>query len=176
MSMLNKIICLVTGQKRINRWWKRRCKALSYKSGVRALFLKYSYFRASKKLSGGGYIPLSAKIKDCPSFPHGLSGIFVSSGAVIGSGCTIFQQVTIGSNTLKDSKGYGAPQIGNNVYIGAGAKIIGDVHIGDNSRIGANAVVTHNVPDNSTVVLGEMRVFTKSRSMSNNYEAFQKMH
>lgn len=50
-------------------------------------------------------------------------GIFISQGAKIGENAVIFHQVTIGSNTLKDSKGYGAPQIGNSVYIGVGAKI-----------------------------------------------------
>ena len=73
----------------------------------------------------------------------------------------IFQQVTIGSNTLLDSKKYGAPTIGDNVYIGAGAKIIGNVQIGDNVRIGANAVVTKDVPPNTLVVMGTMGYITK---------------
>lgn len=81
-----------------------------------------------------------------------MSGCFISGGAVIGSNCIIFQQVTIGSNTLNGTKFPGAPQIGSNCYIGAGAKIIGGIIIGDNCRIGANAVVTQNVPSNSTVV------------------------
>ena len=46
----------------------------------------------------------------------------------------------------------GAPHIGNNVMIGAGAVILGNITIGDNSIIGANAVVTHNVPENSLAV------------------------
>ncbi|MFI3227531.1 MAG: hypothetical protein R3Y09_08995 [Clostridia bacterium] len=51
-------------------------------------------------------------------------GIFISVGAEIGEGCTIFQHVTIESNTLGDSAKIGAPKIGNNVYIGAGAKLL----------------------------------------------------
>ncbi len=100
----------------------------------------------------GCFIPISAQIGKNITFPHGVCGIFISNGAKIGDNCVIFQQVTIGSNTLKDSKGYGAPTIGNNVYIGAGAKIIGNVTIGDYVRIGANAVVVKDVPANATIV------------------------
>lgn len=81
--------------------------------------------------------------------PH-ISGIVISYFAEIGNGCTIYQQVTIGQESI-GHKGQ-APTIGNNVYIGAGAKIIGSIKIGNNVKIGANAVVTKDVPDNSTVV------------------------
>ena len=94
--------------------------------------------------------------------PHGLNGIFISDGATIGKNCVIFHQVTIGSNTLEDSKGRGAPTIGDNVYIGAGAKIIGRVKIGNNVRIGANCVVVENIPDNCVVVLNKPRILQKS--------------
>ena len=76
-------------------------------------------------------------------------------------------QVTIGSNTLVDSKGQGAPTIGDNVYIGAGAKIIGKVTIGNNVRIGANCVVTKDVPDNTTVVSAPIRFIEKTEKMNN---------
>ena len=66
--------------------------------------------------------------------------------------------MTIGSNTLRDSKSFGAPTIGNNCYIGAGAKIIGNVTIGDNVRIGANCLVAKDVPSNHTVVLQPPRL------------------
>ena len=65
----------------------------------------------------------------------------------IGENCWINPGVTVG---YKDYKG-GMPIIGNNVYIGAGAKILGSITIGDNVIIGANAVVTRNVPPNCTV-------------------------
>ena len=57
--------------------------------------------------------------------------------------------------------GGGAPTIGNNCLIGAGAKIIGNVHIGDNVRIGANAIVVDDVPDNCTVVMNKPRVIVR---------------
>lgn len=70
-------------------------------------------------------ISIDANIASPLVLPHGISGIFISQSANIGKNVVVFQQVTIGANTMKGSKSYGAPTIGNNVYIGAGAKIIG---------------------------------------------------
>ncbi|MCU0802387.1 MAG: serine acetyltransferase, partial [Rhodobacteraceae bacterium] len=77
--------------------------------------------------------------------PHP-QGIVINHQAVIGPNALIFHQVTIGSN------GRGVPVIGGHVDIGAGAKIIGPVRIGDHARIGANAVVTRDVPAGAVVV------------------------
>jgi serine O-acetyltransferase len=92
----------------------------------------YSIYQSSE----GAYIGINANIKNALILPHGLKGIFISGEAEIGENCVIFQQVTIGSNSLPFSKSIGAPIIGNDCYIGAGAKIIGGVKIGDNCRIG----------------------------------------
>lgn len=72
--------------------------------------------------------------------------------AIIGENCKIFQGVTIGSKWSNASCLGEAPHIGNNVMIGAGAVILGNISIGDNAIIGANAVVTHSVPANSLAV------------------------
>lgn len=88
-------------------------------------------------------------IGDGISFPH-FNGIIISWYASLGQNCTIFQQVTIGQEIFKNPNK--APKLGNNVFVGAGAKILGDISIGDNVKIGANAVVTKNVPANVTVV------------------------
>ncbi|HBH94761.1 MAG TPA: hypothetical protein DDX91_03360 [Ruminococcaceae bacterium] len=93
--------------------------------------------------------------------PHGLTGIHISARAKIGTGCTILQGVTIGSNTFADSKKSGFPVIGNNVFIGAGAKIIGGVTVGDNVRIGANCIVVEDVPANSVVVMEKPKIISK---------------
>lgn len=77
------------------------------------------------------------------------SGIVISSTTVIGDNCNISQGVTIGVAGKGENRG--CPTIGNNVYIGAGAKIIGKIAIGNNVAIGANAVVTKDVPDNAVV-------------------------
>ncbi len=111
---------------------------------------------------GGNYIGYTSTFKNIPVFPHGLNGVFISGGAVIGKNCVIFQQVTIGSNTLKDSN-IGAPKLGDNVYIGAGAKIIGNITIGNNCRIGANAVVYKNMPHNSVAVCATTRILQKEK-------------
>jgi len=78
---------------------------------------------------------------------HG-TGIVIGEGVVIGDRLTILHQVTIGNKYA----GGKYPKIGNDVYIGAGAKIIGDVKIGDRARIGANAVVVKDVPAFSTAI------------------------
>lgn len=129
------------------------------------LLLKIYWFFISQ--IKGFQVSLDCEIADNCVFPHGLNGIFISAGAKIGSNAVIFHQVTIGSKTLKDSKGFGAPVIGQNVYIGCGAKIIGNVRIGNNVRIGANCVVTHDVEDNITVVLPQPRIL-KHRLLKNN--------
>lgn len=100
----------------------------------------------------GAYLPPSAQFGNQPCFPHGIHGVFISSGTRVGRNSVIFQGVTIGSNTLIDSATIGSPTIGDNCYIGAGAKVIGGITIGNNVRVGANAVVFKNVPDNATVV------------------------
>jgi serine O-acetyltransferase len=76
--------------------------------------------------------------------------IIVNERAVIGDNCNISQGVTIGQANRGRRKG--TPVIGCNVYIGPGAKIVGAVHVGDHVAIGANCVVTEDVPDHAVVV------------------------
>ena len=71
--------------------------------------------------------------------------------AIIGSNVTLLHGVTIGVSVIGISN-VGAPRIGDNVAIGAGAAILGAITIGDNVTIGANAVVTRSVPADTTVV------------------------
>jgi len=78
------------------------------------------------------------------------SGIIVTPEAIIGDNCNISQGVTIGYSNRGKHKGY--PVIGDKVYIGPGAKIIGNVKIGNNVAIGANCVVVDDISDNSVVV------------------------
>jgi serine O-acetyltransferase len=73
---------------------------------------------------------------------HHFGGIVIHPQAVIGEGCTIYHDVTLGD---LGGRG-GAPRIGNHVLIGVGAKLIGQIEVGDGSRIGANAVVLRSVP------------------------------
>ena len=80
---------------------------------------------------------------------HGM-GVVIGETAEIGDNCTIYQGVTLGG-TGKDV-GKRHPTLGDNVMVGAGAKVLGPVKIGSNSKIAANAVVLREVPENSTAV------------------------
>jgi serine O-acetyltransferase len=80
---------------------------------------------------------------------HGF-GVVIGETAVIGDNVTLFQGVTLGGTGKERGKRH--PTLGDNVVIGAGAKVLGNITIGDDSMIGANAVVIRDVPDHSTVV------------------------
>jgi serine O-acetyltransferase len=120
---------------------------------------------------GGGNISLKAEFEGDVIFPHGCFGVFISQLAHIGKECVIFQHVTIGSNTLPDAKQSGGPTIGDNCYIGAGAKIIGGIKIGNNVRIGAGCVVTSDIPDSATVVCQKPRVILHELPRNNKFIA-----
>lgn len=76
-------------------------------------------------------------------------GIVVNTHAIIGKNCNLSHQVTLGVANRGEHKGY--PVIGDDVYIGPGAKIIGNVHVGDRAAVGANCVVTRDVPEDGVV-------------------------
>jgi len=80
---------------------------------------------------------------------HGM-GVVIGETAVIGDDCTLYHGVTLGGTTWKKVKRH--PTLGNNVVVGAGAKVLGPIEIGDYARIGSNAVVVKDVPDHATVV------------------------
>lgn len=104
-----------------------------------------------------------------PCFPHGPLGVFVSNEAKIGRDAVIFQNVTIGSNSLPDTSNPGAPTIGDRVYIGANAVIVGGVTIGDGCRIGAGAVVYSDMPPNSVAVSAPTRIIEREEPMDNRH-------
>lgn len=86
---------------------------------------------------------------------HG-TGVVIGETAVIGDDCTIYQGATLGG-TGKD-KGKRHPTLGNNVMVGAGAKVLGPFKVGDNSNIAAGSVVLSEIPENSTAVGTPARV------------------
>ena len=91
----------------------------------------------------------AAKIGKGFFIDHGM-GVVIGETAEIGDNCTLYQGVTLGG-TGKDV-GKRHPTLGDNVMVGAGAKVLGPVYIGSNSKIAANAVVLHPVSENSTAV------------------------
>lgn len=106
----------------------------------------------------GSYIALSARFAGPPKFPHKPMGVFIAPKAEIGKNVTIYQQVTIGSNETAGSKGFGSPLIGDDVFLGSGAKIIGNVRLGTGATVGAGAVVVKDVPDGGRAVSPAARV------------------
>lgn len=143
------------------KYWKRREKIMSRNSRtpkiVKLLYLIYlrkaDAFNCAAIATGlrGG-----AHFSESPVLPHGINGIVIHPTCVIGKNVTIMHQVTIGTRKVNKSA-----VIGDNVFIGAGAKILGDISIGNNVKIGANAVVLEDIPDNSTVVGNPARIIRR---------------
>lgn len=102
-------------------------------------------------------LPASARIGKGFYIGH-FGGIIVHSDAEIGENCSIGTGVIIGTRGVGN---VGVPTIGNNVYIGTGAKILGKIRIGDNVKIGANAVVVTDIPDNATAVGVPARILSE---------------
>ena len=102
------------------------------------------------KVLWGIELPRSATIG--PGFYIGhFGGIVISSGAIFGKNCNISHGVTIGLSGKGEKRGI--PVVGDDVYIAPGAKIFGKIKIGSNAKIGANAVVYKDIPENAVVVL-----------------------
>ncbi len=80
---------------------------------------------------------------------HGM-GVVIGETAVIGNNCTVYQGATLGGTGKEHNKRH--PTLKDNVVVGAGAKVLGNITVGNNVKIGANSVVLKDVPDNCTVV------------------------
>lgn len=125
----------------------RKCRYWSDRNILNRIIYKLLYKHYMYKYNI--QIPYNIKIGEGIKIIH-FGGIVINSDVIIGKNLNISHGVTIGK-TLR-GKNKGTPIIGDNVYIGAGAKIIGGIKIGNNVAIGANAVVTNDVPDNAVVV------------------------
>lgn len=101
------------------------------------------------RLKYGWFIPLNVCAEGL-SLPH-VGPIIINCNSKIGKNCRIHVGVNIGTKAGTDNE---APVIGNNVYIGPGAKIFGKIEIGDESAIGANAVVTRSFENGHAVIVG----------------------
>lgn len=150
----------------IDSYWILRKKYLSNSNRL----MRYYYYCQLKRIEqkynadlGISYHDTSSRFASKPFFPHGLNGIVISRKSSIGMNATILHQVTIGTKITTIKSVYKedilAPTIGDNVYIGAGAKVIGNIHIGNNVLIGANAVVTKDIPNNCTAVGNPAKIF-----------------
>lgn len=137
-------------------------EVLLYPSFKALIYYKIAhYFYSKKRYLIARYISEKAKRKTGIEIHPGATigkGLFIDHGvgvvigetAIIGDNVTMFHGVTLGGIGNKSGKRH--PTIGNNVFIGCGAKMLGDITIGDNVKVGANAVILKDVDANTTVV------------------------
>lgn len=110
------------------------------------------FFEFANYLLCSNAVSAKADIGEGTKFWHRGIGCTVHYNAKIGKGCRILPNVMIGSKFAGGMPDAQTPVIGDNVFIGTGAVIVGNIIIGDNVIIGANAVVTKDVPDNHYAV------------------------
>jgi serine O-acetyltransferase len=148
LTALLRQVFLGEGYKYI--FWMRVCRYAQGHSALRFIVFPVARLLLERyKFKLGISIPFITDIDS--GFYIGHFGVIViNAGSRIGKNCNISQGVTLGQANRGQHKGY--PTLGDNVYIGPGAKIVGAVKIGNNVAIGANCVVTKDVPDNAVVV------------------------
>lgn len=115
---------------------------------MRLFFLARLISQISRTLTGIEIHP-GAKIGKRLFIDHGM-GVVIGETAVIGDDCLIYHQVTLGGMGAKNKKRH--PTLGNNVMVGTGAKVLGNIHIGDNVKIGANCIVIKDVEAGNTII------------------------
>ena len=111
--------------------------------GIAMLITNVSRFRTGIEIHPG------AKIGRNLFIDHGM-GVVIGETSVIGDNCTIYQCATLGGTGKEHNKRH--PTLKDNVVVGAGAKVLGNITIGNNVKIGANSVVLKDIPDDCTVV------------------------
>ena len=123
---------------RVNHWlWTHHLQLLA------------RFFSQGARLLTGIEIHPGAQIGRRFFIDHGM-GVVIGETTIIRDDVTLYQGVTLGGTGKEKGKRH--PTLGNNVVVGGGAKILGNVTIGENCRVGAGSVVLSDVPDNSTIV------------------------
>ena len=130
-------------------FWMRTCAYFRGKKKFALPFIISRFFLKHYMYKFGISIPYTTKIGSGFYIGH-FGGIVVNGHCEVGKNCNISHSVTLGKANRGSRKGY--PRLGDNVYIGPGAKLIGNIKIGNNVAIGANCVVTKDIPDNAVVV------------------------
>ncbi|OYZ23974.1 MAG: serine O-acetyltransferase [Bdellovibrio sp. 28-41-41] len=123
--------------------------------GLELFFLARLIAEISRCMTGIEIHP-GAQLGDRLVIDHGM-GVVIGETAVVGNDCVIFHGVTLGGTKFDPTKRH--PTIGDNVLIGAGAKILGPITIGNNVRIGANSVITKAINDDQ-IVVGNNQIVT----------------
>ena len=169
---MEKLIQLLKAYKNYDPAAKSMLEIFFLYPGPRALFfhcIAHSLYNAklffiarfvadiSRTITGIEIHP-GAKIGERLVIDHGV-GCVIGETAIIGNDCIIFHGVTLGGVKFDKIKRH--PTVGNHVLIGTGAKILGPIHIGDHAKIGANAVVMHDVEAHQVIVAPKSIVLTK---------------
>jgi len=142
--------------------------AIFFHRHAHALYCK-GFKRLARVISGISFFLTSidihpaAKIGRRVFIDHGI-GVVIGETAIVGDDVLIYQQVTLGGVSL--DKGKRHPTIGNNVVIGGGAKILGNITIGNDCKIGANSVVVKDVPPDSTAIGVPARIIRRGKDKS----------
>lgn len=110
----------------------------------------------------GADIPLNCKIEGGLNLPHP-NGVVIHPNATVGPNCTIFQQVTLGTNHGEAGR---APSLGAGVEIAPGARLLGPIEIGQGALVGANAVVLNDVPAHAVAVGVPARVLPPAHDVA----------
>lgn len=139
---------------RFGRWRYR------FSSGMirKPLSFCYKFLYKIMQVITGVELPCEVRVGHNFRIDH-FGGIIISGYASFGDNCILRNGVTVGLKNIEEKCG---PSIGNNVNIGAGAKLLGPITVGDNVDIGANAVVINSVPDNSLAVGIPARIIPKN--------------
>ena len=123
-------------------------------------FLARLFSQISRSITGIEIHP-GAKLGNRIFFDHGM-GIVIGETSEIGDDCVIYHGVTLGGVSTEKTKRH--PTLKNNVIVGAGAKILGNITLGENVRVGANSVVLQNIPDNAVAVGIPARIIKKDEN------------
>ncbi len=128
---------------------------------MKKLFFLARFFSQISRFLTGIEIHPGATLGNRIFFDHGM-GIVIGETAEIGDDCVIYHGVTLGGVSTARTKRH--PTLKNNVVVGAGAKILGNITIGNNVRVGANSVVLQNIPDNAVAVGIPARIIKKEEN------------
>ncbi len=134
---------------------------------ARIPFLPRAIAEFSRWLTGIEIHP-GAKLGTNLFIDHGM-GIVIGQTSVIGNDCSLYHGVTLGAVDFRPVKRH--PTLEDGVIVGAGAKLLGDIRIGQNSKIGANVVVTENIPPNSIVVGVPARILLRGQADASDRDA-----
>ncbi|MCP4261198.1 MAG: serine acetyltransferase [Planctomycetes bacterium] len=130
-------------------WHLRSCAYLKDKCLLRPLYYLFRYLLRRCMFKYGIEVWPECRIGPGLYIGH-FGGIHISYLATIGSNCNISHDVTIGRSNRGEHTGI--PVLGDNVFVGPGAKLFGNIRVGNNAAIGVNCVVMADVPDNAVIV------------------------